>query len=111
MRKATIERKTTETGVTASVNLDGSGAYEVATGVGFLDHMLEQLARHSLIDVSLKAKGDLQIDAHHTTEDVGIALGQAVGQALGDRSTDATRTAGNERDLSIECLRHNCLLC
>lgn len=85
MRKATIERSTTETSITASVDLDGSGAYEVATGIGFLDHMLEQLARHSLIDVSLAAKGDLHIDAHHTTEDIGIALGQAVGQALGDR--------------------------
>jgi imidazoleglycerol-phosphate dehydratase len=85
MRKATIERSTTETSIAASVNLDGVGVYDVATGVGFLDHMLEQLARHSLIDIKVAAKGDLHIDAHHTTEDVGIALGQAVAQALGDR--------------------------
>lgn len=84
-RTATVERSTTETAVTATVNLDGSGRYEVATGIGFLDHMLEQLARHSLIDVALQAKGDLHIDPHHTTEDSGIALGQAVSRALGDR--------------------------
>ena len=85
MRKASIERKTTETEISASVELDGKGAYEVKTGIGFLDHMLEQLARHSLIDIKLKAKGDLHIDFHHTTEDSGIALGQAVAKALGDR--------------------------
>jgi imidazoleglycerol-phosphate dehydratase len=85
MRKASIERKTTETEISASVDLDGKGAYEVKTGIGFLDHMLEQLARHSLIDIKLEAKGDLHIDFHHTTEDSGIALGQAVAKALGDR--------------------------
>lgn len=85
MRKASIERKTTETEIAASVVLDGTGAYDVKTGVGFLDHMLEQLARHSLIDIKLSAKGDLHIDSHHTTEDSGIALGQAVAKALGDR--------------------------
>jgi imidazoleglycerol-phosphate dehydratase len=85
MRKASIERKTTETEISASVDLDGKGAYEVKTGIGFLDHMLEQLARHSLIDIKLKAKGDRHIDFHHTTEDSGIALGQAVAKALGDR--------------------------
>ena len=85
MRKASIERNTTETEISASVDLDGKGAYEVKTGIGFLDHMLEQLARHSLIDIRLKAKGDLHIDFHHTTEDSGIALGQAVAKALGDR--------------------------
>jgi len=85
MRKATIDRKTAETSITVSVALDGTGAYDIATGVGFLDHMLEQLARHSLIDIEVKAKGDLHIDAHHTTEDTGIALGQAITQALGDR--------------------------
>jgi len=85
MRKASIERKTTETEIAASVVLDGPGAYDVKTGVGFLDHMLEQLARHSLIDIKLRAKGDLHIDFHHTTEDSGIALGQAVAKALGDR--------------------------
>jgi imidazoleglycerol-phosphate dehydratase len=85
MRTATISRKTTETEVTCTVNLDGTGAYDIHTGVGFLDHMLEQLARHSLVDITLKAKGDLHIDAHHTTEDSGIAIGQAIAQALGDR--------------------------
>jgi len=85
MRKASIDRKTTETEVSVTVALDGSGAYDVKTGVGFLDHMLEQLARHSLIDIKLRAKGDTHIDFHHTVEDSGIALGQAVAKALGDR--------------------------
>ena len=85
-RTATIERKTKETDITATVNLDGTGAYDVKTGVGFLDHMLEQLARHSLIDITLRAKGDLHIDFHHTVEDSGIVLGQAVAKALGDRA-------------------------
>ena len=85
MRRATINRQTNETEVTASVDLDGCGRYDVSTGVGFLDHMLEQLSRHSLIDLTLAAKGDLHIDAHHTTEDSGIVLGQALAQALGDR--------------------------
>jgi len=85
MRQGKIERTTTETAVAVSVDLDGGGRYQVATGIGFLDHMLEQLSRHSLIDLVVEAKGDLHIDAHHTTEDVGIALGQAVARALGDR--------------------------
>ncbi|WP_420345901.1 imidazoleglycerol-phosphate dehydratase HisB [Pelagibius sp.] len=85
MRKATVDRNTKETRISASVNLDGSGSYEIATGIGFLDHMLEQLSRHSLIDITLKAEGDLHIDGHHTTEDSGIVLGQAVAQALGER--------------------------
>ncbi len=85
MRKASIERKTSETEIAVTVDLDGKGAYDVKTGIGFLDHMLEQLARHSLIDIKLKAKGDLHIDFHHTSEDSGIALGQAVAKALGDR--------------------------
>jgi imidazoleglycerol-phosphate dehydratase len=84
-RRATVSRKTKETAIAATVDLDGTGAYEVATGVGFLDHMMEQLARHSLIDISLKAEGDLHIDDHHTTEDAGIVLGQAVARALGDK--------------------------
>jgi imidazoleglycerol-phosphate dehydratase len=84
-RTATVERRTKETAITATVDLDGTGAYELMTGVGFLDHMIEQLARHSLIDITLKATGDLHIDQHHTTEDSGIVLGQAVGRALGDR--------------------------
>lgn len=85
MRQAKVERNTSETQISATVDLDGSGRYDVASGIGFLDHMLEQLSRHSLIDITLKAKGDLHIDFHHTTEDTGIALGQAVAQALGDR--------------------------
>jgi imidazoleglycerol-phosphate dehydratase len=85
MRQATVERKTKETQIRATVGLDGTGVYKVATGIGFLDHMLEQLSRHSLIDLEVEAKGDLHIDFHHTTEDTGIAIGQAVSQALGDR--------------------------
>ena len=85
MRIAEISRKTTETAVSASVNLDGTGTYKVKTGVGFFDHMMEQLARHSLIDITLEADGDLHIDDHHTVEDCGIALGQAVAKALGER--------------------------
>jgi imidazoleglycerol-phosphate dehydratase len=85
MRSAKIERSTTETSVSAEVTLDGTGAFTVKTGVGFLDHMLEQLSRHSLIDMKVEAKGDTHIDFHHTTEDSGIALGQAVAKALGDR--------------------------
>ena len=85
MRQATVERKTKETQIRATVGLDGSGIYKVTTGIGFLDHMLEQLSRHSLIDLEVEAKGDLHIDFHHTTEDTGIAIGQAVSQALGDR--------------------------
>jgi imidazoleglycerol-phosphate dehydratase len=85
MRTATISRKTTETDVKVTVNLDGTGTYAVKTGVGFFDHMMEQLARHSLIDITLDAKGDTHIDDHHTVEDCGIALGHAVAKALGDR--------------------------
>ena len=85
MRKADISRKTTETAVKLAVNLDGTGHYDIKTGVGFFDHMMEQLARHSLIDIALETKGDLHIDDHHTVEDSGIALGQAVARALGDR--------------------------
>ena len=85
MRTATIHRKTNETEIAVELDLDGSGVYDVSTGIGFLDHMLEQLSRHSLIDLKLKAVGDLHIDQHHTTEDSGIALGTAIAQALGDR--------------------------
>lgn len=84
MRKAKITRKTKETDISATINLDGSGQYDIETGIGFLDHMLEQLARHGQIDITLRAKGDLHIDFHHTTEDCGIVLGQAVAKALGD---------------------------
>jgi imidazoleglycerol-phosphate dehydratase len=84
-RRATVKRATKETQIEATVNLDGSGVYDVSTGIGFLDHMMEQLSRHSLIDIQLRAKGDLHIDFHHTTEDVGIALGEAVSKALGER--------------------------
>ncbi|NQV56878.1 MAG: imidazoleglycerol-phosphate dehydratase HisB [Rhodospirillales bacterium] len=86
MRQASVERNTKETRISAAVNLDGSGLYDVSTGIGFLDHMLEQLSRHSLIDLTVKADGDLHIDFHHTTEDTGIAIGQAVKEALGDRA-------------------------
>ena len=85
-RTATVERNTKETRISASVALDGQGRYDVETGIGFLDHMLEQLSRHSLIDVTLRAEGDLHIDFHHTTEDTGIVLGQAVARALGERT-------------------------
>lgn len=85
MRQATVERNTHETQISVSLNLDGTGVYDVSTGIGFLDHMLEQLSRHSLIDLTVRAKGDIHIDFHHTTEDSGIAIGQAVAQALGDR--------------------------
>ena len=84
-REASVERNTNETRISARVDLDGTGQYEIATGIGFLDHMLEQLSRHSLIDLEVKAEGDLHIDFHHTTEDTGIAIGEAVAQALGDR--------------------------
>src|SRR5579863_3477723 len=84
MRSATIKRKTKETDIEVTVNLDGTGVSNVTTGIGFFDHMLDLLARHSRIDITVKANGDLHIDHHHTTEDVGIALGQALKQALGD---------------------------
>ena len=84
MRKGTVARKTKETDVAVEIDLDGAGRSQVATGIGFLDHMLDLLARHARIDIAVKAKGDLHIDFHHTAEDVGIALGQAVKQALGD---------------------------
>ena len=86
MRTGTITRKTSETDIAVEVNLDGTGAYEVSTGIGFLDHMIEQFSRHSLIDVKLKVAGDLHVDQHHTTEDSAIALGQALSQALGDKA-------------------------
>ena len=84
-RKAAVERKTRETTIKAEINLDGTGAAAISTGIGFLDHMLEQLARHSLIDLAVTAKGDLHIDQHHTNEDTGITVGQALAKALGDR--------------------------
>jgi imidazoleglycerol-phosphate dehydratase len=84
MRKAAVNRATKETEVAIAIDLDGAGVADIATGIGFLDHMLDLLARHSRIDITIKAKGDLHIDHHHTTEDVGIALGQAVKQALGE---------------------------
>ncbi|WP_207485392.1 imidazoleglycerol-phosphate dehydratase HisB [Arenibaculum pallidiluteum] len=84
-RRAKLERATTETRIAVELDLDGAGAYDVKTGVGFLDHMLEQLSRHGLIDLRVRAEGDLHIDFHHTTEDSGIAIGTAISQALGDR--------------------------
>jgi imidazoleglycerol-phosphate dehydratase len=86
MRTARLERQTNETKITVEVNLDGEGKFNIDTGIGFLDHMLAQLSRHGLIDIDLKAEGDLHIDQHHTTEDCGIALGQAVAKALGDKA-------------------------
>ncbi|MBT5108044.1 MAG: imidazoleglycerol-phosphate dehydratase HisB [Rhodospirillaceae bacterium] len=85
MRQASVERNTKETQISATVSLDGTGAYDVKTGIGFLDHMLEQLSRHSLMDLTVRAEGDLHIDFHHTTEDSGYAVGEAVSKALGDR--------------------------
>ena len=85
MRTAEIKRKTNETDIQVSVNLDGSGKHDMQTGIGFLDHMLDQLSKHSLIDMRVAAKGDLHIDFHHTAEDVGIALGEAIKQALGNK--------------------------
>ncbi|GAA4224385.1 imidazoleglycerol-phosphate dehydratase HisB [Sagittula sp. NFXS13] len=85
MRRATVTRKTSETAISVEINLDGTGTYDNQTGVGFFDHMLDQLSRHSLIDMTVRADGDLHIDDHHTVEDTGIALGQALVQALGDK--------------------------
>lgn len=85
MRTATLARATSETKVEVTVDLDGTGRYDVATGIGFLDHMLAQLARHGLFDLTVRAEGDLHIDSHHTTEDVGIVIGQTVARALGER--------------------------
>lgn len=86
MRQATVARKTKETDIEVTLDLDGTGISEISTGIGFLDHMLEQLARHSLINLTIRAKGDLHIDPHHTTEDTAIAIGEAISQALGDRT-------------------------
>ena len=85
MRRATLTRKTTETDISVELNLDGTGAYDNQTGVGFFDHMLDQLSRHALIDMTVRCSGDLHIDDHHTVEDVGIAIGQALAQAIGDK--------------------------
>ena len=85
MRDATVTRTTSETAISVSISLDGTGSAKISTGVGFFDHMLDQLAKHSLIDITITAKGDLHIDDHHTVEDVGIALGQALSKALGDK--------------------------
>lgn len=85
MRKAQISRVTGETDITVGINLDGTGEKEIDTGIGFFDHMLDQIARHGMVDLSIKAKGDLEVDGHHTVEDVGIALGDAIAKALGDK--------------------------
>ena len=85
MRTANIERKTKETSISVDINIDGTGKYDIQTGIGFLDHMLEQVSKHSLIDLKVKAKGDLHIDLHHTTEDTGIAIGEALLKALGEK--------------------------
>ena len=85
MREGSIRRKTNETDISIDLNIDGTGVHDIKTGIGFLDHMLQQLSRHSLMDMKVRAKGDLHIDAHHTTEDIGISLGQAFAKALGDK--------------------------
>ena len=101
-RTATIERKTNETAIAVSVDLDGTGKADIKTGVGFFDHMLEQLARHSLVDMTVRAEGDLHIDDHHTVEDTGIALGQAISKALGERR-------GIARYASLDLAMDECL--
>lgn len=102
MRTATAKRETRETKISATVNLDGTGASEITTGIGFLDHMLEQLARHGHMDISLKCQGDLHIDGHHTTEDCGLALGSAIRQALGEKK--GIRRFGSAYIAMDECL-------
>ena len=87
MRKSKVNRKTNETNISVQINLNGKGKFKISTGIGFLDHMLEQLSKHSLININLKAKGDLKVDDHHTTEDTGIALGEAISKALGDKKS------------------------
>ena len=87
MRKSKVNRKTNETNISVQINLNGKGKFKISTGIGFLDHMLEQLSKHSLIDILLKAKGDLRVDDHHTTEDTGIALGKALSKALGNKKS------------------------
>ncbi|WP_092496246.1 imidazoleglycerol-phosphate dehydratase HisB [Faunimonas pinastri] len=104
VRTAEISRKTNETDISVAVALDGTGRYDVQTGIGFLDHMLEQLSRHSLIDMTIRAKGDLHIDFHHTAEDVGIAIGQAISRALGDRR-GITRYASLDLAMDETCTR------
>lgn len=101
-RKAEVGRKTNETEITVALDLDGTGRFEIATGVGFFDHMLEQLSRHSLIDLTVKAKGDLHVDDHHTVEDCGIAIGQAIARALGERR-------GITRYASLDLAMDECL--
>src|SRR5210317_229002 len=104
MRTAKIERKTTETQIAVEVNLDGTGSYDISTGIGFLDHMVEQLSRHSLIDINLSVQGDLHVDQHHTTEDSAIALGEALSQALGGRE-GITRYGAAETPMDETCTR------
>lgn len=103
-RTADITRKTKETEISGQVDLDGTGLYDIATGIGFLDHMLEQLSRHSLMDLTLRAEGDLHIDFHHTTEDTGIVIGEAVSAALGDR-TGITRYGSALVPMDEACTR------
>ncbi|MFN7095095.1 MAG: hypothetical protein ACK4M7_07000 [Burkholderiales bacterium] len=105
MREANVERNTNETQIKVAVNLDGQGHYDISTAIGFLDHMLEQLSRHSLIDITMCVKGDLHIDAHHTTEDSALALGMAVSKALNDRQgTSRYRHAYVPMDEALMCV-------
>ncbi len=102
MRQATVNRHTAETRIAVTVDLDGTGAYDIQTGVGFFDHMLEQLSRHSLIDLHIRTEGDLHIDQHHTVEDTGLAIGQAIAEALGDKR--GIRRYGDALSPMDECL-------
>ena len=107
MRTANIVRKTKETSITVDVNLDGTGEYDIKTGVGFLDHMLEQVSKHSLIDLKIKATGDIHIDLHHTTEDTGIAIGEAIKKALGEKKgikRYASETVPMDETLSLSLI-------
>ena len=107
MRTAKIVRKTKETSITVDVNLDGTGEYDIKTGVGFLDHMLEQVSKHSLIDLKIKATGDIHIDLHHTTEDTGIAIGEAIKKALGEKKgikRYASETVPMDETLSLSLI-------
>ena len=102
MRSATIERKTRETDIKISLDLDGTGTYDIETGIGFLNHMLESFAKHAAIDLKVRAKGDLHIDFHHTTEDTGIAIGLGIAKALGDRAGMGSKARALELKLRAE---------
>mgnify|MGYP000019301772 CR=1 FL=1 len=106
MRTATVARNTSETQITVSINLDGTGKAKFDTGVPFLEHMLDQIARHGLIDLEISCKGDLHIDDHHTVEDIGITLGQALKQALGDKTKSPDRSGEQQHQVSLHDETH-----